>query len=109
MEAGAAGVVFADINLSNAQSAVEESKSFASNSAYHGHAISVDVESLESVQEMVKETVSKFGRIDYLVNSAGVSQIIPMPYSLRWSADPIGFVQIDRCQRVYRNSEYISR
>ena len=70
------GVVFADINLSNAQAAVEASKSFISNPAYRALAVAVNVEDLQSVQDMVKTTFSEYGRIDYLVNSAGVSQAV---------------------------------
>ena len=75
-EAGAAGVVFADVNVESAQAASTASKKFATSSDYRGVAVKVDALSLASVRDMVEETMKHFGRIDYCVNSAGVS---PMP------------------------------
>ena len=43
------------------------------NPQYCALALFVDVTSEESVQAMVEATVQKFGRVDYNVNSAGVS------------------------------------
>ena len=76
-EAGAAAVVFADINLASAQAAAEQSKSFASDPTYEGVAAGVDVGDLSSVAALVKATAERFGRIDYCVNSAGVRSVYP--------------------------------
>lgn len=70
---GAAGVAFADIDEVAAQAAAKESEAFAANPAYRTIYIRVDVSDEGSVNEMVKRTVEAFGRVDYGVNSAGVS------------------------------------
>ncbi len=36
-------------------------------------AVSVDVRKVESIQEMVKKTVDRYGRLDLLVNNAGIT------------------------------------
>ncbi|KAF4157485.1 hypothetical protein CNMCM6936_005060 [Aspergillus lentulus] len=69
---GARGVAFADINLTAALEAAEESKAQATNSAYRAIAVQVDVSSEASVQHMVDTTLKEFNRIDYGVNSAGL-------------------------------------
>ncbi|KAG7001444.1 FAD-linked oxidoreductase OXR1 [Physcia stellaris] len=70
--AGAIGVVFADINLTSAQLASEDSKIFATNASYRTIALAVDVSSEESMNAMVEKAVGEFGRIDYAVSSAGI-------------------------------------
>jgi NAD(P)-dependent dehydrogenase (short-subunit alcohol dehydrogenase family) len=72
-EAGAAGVLLADINEAGAMEAVEESKTLATDPNYQAFAVKVDVTDATSVKSMVDRAVEKFGRIDYCVNSAGVS------------------------------------
>ncbi|RYP20628.1 hypothetical protein DL765_002699 [Monosporascus sp. GIB2] len=69
---GAKGVAFADINAEGALAAAEESKTVATNPDYQAISIQVDVSDEASVEQMVKATIAKFGRIDYNVNSAGV-------------------------------------
>ncbi|KAL4912941.1 3-oxoacyl-reductase [Aspergillus aurantiobrunneus] len=69
---GAAGVVFADLNISAAATAMEESKALATNPSYRTLSLSVNVADEESVEDMVSQTLTAFGRIDYCVNSAGV-------------------------------------
>lgn len=71
--AGARNVAFADINLTAAQNAAYGSNAKATNPAYRAIAVQVDVSSEESVQNMVEKVRDEFGRIDYSVNSAGVS------------------------------------
>ncbi|KAH8157658.1 hypothetical protein CIB48_g10586 [Xylaria polymorpha] len=46
---------------------------YAKHATYRALAIKVDVTNAESVQEFVASTVKEFERIDYAVNSAGVS------------------------------------
>lgn len=72
-EAGAKGVVFADINHEAAQKVAEESKTVARRSDYQALVIKFDIGDEQSVQNLVTTTVKEFGRIDYAVNSAGVS------------------------------------
>ncbi|CAG8954692.1 hypothetical protein HYFRA_00004614 [Hymenoscyphus fraxineus] len=71
-EAGAAGVLFADLHLENATANAETSKEYAGNPSYIALAIQVDVRVPESVQAMVDFARGAFGRLDYCVNSAGV-------------------------------------
>lgn len=74
-EAGARGVVFADINEQGAQEAAEESKTYATNSEFRPFAIQVNIADEDSVQNMVDTTISEFGRIDYSINSAGIGNL----------------------------------
>lgn len=71
--AGAAGVVFADIDLNGAQKAASESQSFGRHPSYRAIALAVDVSQEEDMNAMIERVVQEFGRIDYAVNSAGVS------------------------------------
>ena len=66
-----AKIVIAEIDAKTGQSRVEEI------SANAGEAISVvtDVTNKGSVQQMVRETANRWGRIDILVNVAGGSRI----------------------------------
>lgn len=73
-EAGVKGVAFADLNEQSAQEAAAESKKYATNPEYQSLAIEVDIADETAVQDMVDRTVKEFGRIDYAVNSAGVSR-----------------------------------
>lgn len=65
-------IAFADLDEQKAGKVAETSKSLATNSDYCTFVIAVDVTDPPSVQRMVDETVRKFGRIDYNVNSAGL-------------------------------------
>ncbi|KAI3332599.1 oxidoreductase [Ustulina deusta] len=67
-EAGAAVVVFADMNESTAKASSEESKNFTMN-----------VQDDKSVQNMVDYVVREFGRLDYAVNAAGVDNGVNAP------------------------------
>ena len=69
-------MVLADINEQDAQESAEKSKKFAKNPHYRAIAVKVDVANEASVQAMVDTAVKEFGRIDYSVNSAGVSTIL---------------------------------
>lgn len=75
-EAGVKGVAFVDLNEQGAQDAAEESKQYATNAEYQSLVIHVDVADEAAVQLMVDQVVVKFGRIDYAVNSAGVSGLV---------------------------------
>ncbi|KAI0835632.1 NAD(P)-binding protein [Hypoxylon sp. FL0890] len=75
VEAGAQGVVFADINEKGAEEAAEQSKEYATNENFRPLVIQVDITDEDSVQNMVDTTVKEFGRIDYNINSAGVGNL----------------------------------
>lgn len=71
--AGAAGVVFADRNFPAAKKAAEVSRRIANNNdVYYPLAIQVDVADRQSVEGMLSQALTKFGRVDYCVNAAGV-------------------------------------
>lgn len=72
-EAGVKGLVLADINHDGAQEVAKESKSIARHSDYKALAIKLDIGDEQSVGSLVAAAVKEFGRIDYAVNSAGVS------------------------------------
>ena len=73
-EAGVAGIIFADIKEAEAEDAARRSKELAAHPDYRAFAAKVDVTNTASVQSMVDFAVEKFGRIDYCINSAGVSE-----------------------------------
>lgn len=70
---GASGVGFADLNLAAAQSAASDARARATNPNFRAIAIEVDVSKEDSVIQMVQIVKEEFRRIDYSVNSAGVS------------------------------------
>ena len=70
---GIRGIVVADLDYDGALGAATQSKEMALNKEYEAIAVKVDVSDEDSVQAMVDATVAKFGRIDCLINSAGVS------------------------------------
>ena len=59
-----AKVVVADINLENATKVAKSSGGFA---------IKVDVSNSSSFKNMVNETLEKFGKIEIMVNNAGIT------------------------------------
>lgn len=73
---GAAGVAFSDINVEAAMEAAEESKRVAKNPRYRSLVIETDVSDQESVDRMIDLVVQTFPRLDYALNSAGVSHPI---------------------------------
>ncbi|KAM5499852.1 putative secondary metabolism biosynthetic enzyme [Microsporum canis] len=75
--AGAAGVVFADLELSVVQEKAEKSKIIATNPSYIPLPIAVDVTDPKKVENMVSQTLATFTRIDYNVNCAGVAMHKP--------------------------------
>ncbi len=72
-ERGARVVVFADLDLDAATAASEQSRGIATAEGYETLAIRVDVRDRGSVRSMIEEVKKRFGRLDYAVNSAGVS------------------------------------
>ena len=75
---GAHTIICADINLEAAKQTAEMSQSHKAGNVtdYKVHALHVDVRDESSVGRMVDEAKSLFARIDYFVNTAGVSSNI---------------------------------
>ena len=69
LAAEGARVVVADLNLAGAQEAAGE---------LDGHAVEADVASEEDVEALAAETADRFGRIDVLVNNAGLYASLAM-------------------------------
>jgi 3-oxoacyl-[acyl-carrier protein] reductase len=65
-----ANVVIADVAEEMAKSTAKE----ISQKGSEAISMVVDVSNLSSVEEMVKKTLDKFGRIDILINNAGVTR-----------------------------------
>lgn len=76
-------MLVADINIHGAQETAEKSKQHATHPKYRALGVMVDVTDPASVQDMVDVAVKEFGRIDYSVNSAGVSNIPSQSPSVR--------------------------
>jgi 2-hydroxycyclohexanecarboxyl-CoA dehydrogenase len=66
-------IIVTDINIENAQ----ETVSILESQGAEALAVYCDVTKLESVQEAVKASLDRFGRIDILVNNAGWDKIEP--------------------------------
>jgi len=66
----AADVVVADINTQTAEQTAEEIRVLSSRALSY----SIDVANVTEVQAMVDNAVAEFGRIDILINAAGVAQ-----------------------------------
>ena len=63
-----ATVVATDVNLEGAQSVASEVAAFGRSSA----ALRIDVTDRSSVEDVVSRTISEHGRVDILINDAGV-------------------------------------
>ena len=63
----------ADIDQSKASATAQSSRGYAVAPDYEAEAIVVDVSEEASVENLVDETVKRFGRIDVSVHCAGVS------------------------------------
>lgn len=71
-EAGASGIVLADLDEGGARDSAEQSGRLASHPKYRYLIVHVDITDAESVQAMVDGAVKEFGRIDYSIHCAGV-------------------------------------
>lgn len=70
--------MIADIHFGAALEVAELCQAAAADNAVrscHVEAVCVDVTSDESVRSMMDHAKQKFGRVDYCINSAGVSQL----------------------------------
>lgn len=68
-------VVVADVNLENA----EKTAAILRGSKIEAIALKVDISKREDVENMVKMTVSAFGRLDCAVNCAGIAGPVSLP------------------------------
>ncbi|KAI0396106.1 NAD(P)-binding protein [Xylariaceae sp. FL0594] len=69
---GAACITIADINLDSAQRVADECRGVAAASSFQSDACVSDVTSEESVNETLVRATRLFGRVDHVVNSAGL-------------------------------------
>ncbi|WP_438024542.1 SDR family NAD(P)-dependent oxidoreductase [Sorangium sp. So ce233] len=69
----------ADVGITyhNSKEGAEEALAEVEAAGRRGHLISVDVASVQSVQAMIKDAVAHFGRLDVLVNNAGLEKRAP--------------------------------
>lgn len=79
---GAAGILVADLSLSAATQVAVECKAAASAADFKVEALQIDVTDESSVQDATEHMLAAFGRIDYCVNCAGVSNPQPFPDKL---------------------------
>ncbi|KAI0883671.1 NAD(P)-binding protein [Annulohypoxylon maeteangense] len=79
-EAGAKGILFADIDYEAATKVAEASKALALSPTYRALSVKVDVVDVNSVQGMIDLTAKEFGRIDYCINAAGVDVAEYVPF-----------------------------
>ncbi len=68
-------IVVADLNLSGAEAVAEEIRK----SGGKALAVEVNVTDKKSIDVLMKKTVSEFGRLDILVNIAGITQPVRVP------------------------------
>ena len=61
-------VVIADFNTESGNAVVEKINTYGENAEF----IKVDISNRESVKNIVKEVITKFSRVDVLVNNAGI-------------------------------------
>ena len=99
---GAHTVICADINLEAAKKTAEKSQTCKAGHVmdYKAHALHVDVRDESSVEQMFEEAKSLFGRIDYFVNTAGVSPDIASVCHTPESA--VGDFICDKFHLLYR-------
>ncbi|KAH6656003.1 hypothetical protein BKA67DRAFT_690700 [Truncatella angustata] len=69
---GVRAIIVADIDVDAAQSSADESRKLAIHQDFEAIAFHVDVSSETSVNDMVSAATKRYGRLDYLVNSAGI-------------------------------------
>ncbi|KAI1466551.1 NAD(P)-binding protein [Daldinia caldariorum] len=79
-EAGSKGVIIGDINYEAAVKSAEHSKTVATAKDYKAIPVKVNVTDAKSVQDMVDVAIKEFGRIDYVVNAAGVDGRKNVPF-----------------------------
>ncbi|KAI0189871.1 NAD(P)-binding protein [Astrocystis sublimbata] len=78
-QAGATGLLIADLSLPRAQSVADEATAMSKQPGFRAQAVEVDVQFQESVDLAFKQMTESFGRIDYCVTCAGVPVRTPRP------------------------------
>jgi NAD(P)-dependent dehydrogenase (short-subunit alcohol dehydrogenase family) len=71
---GAAAVAIADLDIAAAKDALNECQTMATNPRFQGSSFSIDVTKEDSVRSLFSDVTRVFGRLDYCVNCAGVSE-----------------------------------
>ncbi|KAK7745565.1 hypothetical protein SLS53_003065 [Cytospora paraplurivora] len=66
--------MIADVDLHAARTVAEECRTLATNSQFRAEAVFIDLCDEESVRKGFNQTVELFGRMDYCVNCAGLSE-----------------------------------
>ena len=74
LAAAGATVVVADVNLENAQAVARN----ASQRGGRAHALKVDIGADEQVQKAIADTIASHGRLDALINNAGIDFTLPI-------------------------------
>ncbi len=69
-----ARITVADLDQANAQSVAEEITAADG----RAHVLKIDVTQKDDVERMVRETVDQFGRLDILINNAGIGLVAPL-------------------------------
>ncbi|KAI0199296.1 hypothetical protein F4808DRAFT_471604 [Astrocystis sublimbata] len=95
---GARGVIVADLNYDSALKTAQEAEGLATSPEFKAIAVAVDVTDASSVKELIVKAIEQFGRIDCLVNSAGigvkehqpVDQVSPAEMNRFWQVNIIG-------------------
>lgn len=70
---GTRGLVLADLDEPGVQRTAKQAKQEATNDEFSVIALHADVRDYSTVENVFEHAVKKFGRIDYSVNTAGVS------------------------------------
>ncbi|KAI1485516.1 NAD(P)-binding protein [Biscogniauxia mediterranea] len=79
-EAGAKGILLADVNSEAVRQVADKSKALASNPNYRAISTTVNVADIASTDAMVNLAKEKFDRIDYCVNAFGVDVAAYAPF-----------------------------
>jgi len=74
LAAAGATVILADINEERAQEAAEEFRK----AGFPAEALYVDVSRRETVDRLIDQVIQRYGRLDVVVNSAGLNRRYPM-------------------------------
>ena len=97
-----ASVAVADINLEGA----EQTAGKIEKTGQRAFPVKVDIARIDSIEEMVEKTLETFGRIDCLVNNAGVN--VHKPF-LEITPEEFDFVSNVNFRGVYFVSQIISK
>lgn len=96
-----ADIAAADLNLEKVEQTAHEIKKMGRKAL----PIKTDVANIESIKEMVQKTIAAFGRIDCLVNNAGVSVRKPV---LEVTPEDFDFVSSVNFRGVYFSSQIVA-